>query len=1650
MTIFKVMKKHFSLLVFVFITACYTAHSQKFIFSTIGREEGLPHSNVTSIIQDDIGFMWFGTQDGLTRYDGYNLKVFRPDPSNGKAIYDSWITNLFLDNLGRIWCHFNSGGVSIYDPNDESFTTLLSNPSDPTTLSSNLLSGDVNFNGVLAQEKKGDIWLATSNGLNRINPSTLKATRFYKGLEIDGGLTGSNVITLFLDEKYNLLWIGTTEGLTRLNLLTNAVRHYTMETGLSDNNIKTITRGVDGALWLGGRRSGLMRCELDESQNITSVKTFLNKENLAYIERSNNVHRIFVAKNGDIWTGTDHGIYRLKPDGSNLKGYAISGSGQNFVSNIIKGNKNDIWFAGASSDYGLMRYQYDNDILTEYNQKDEEYHGLTSNYIKNIYLDNSGVLWIGTTKSGLIRNNLFNKNFESFSERELNAVTNEGDEVYSIYVAASGEKFIGTKTALNVLDSNNVVFRKFSLGETSASLKWNLPGVINPVLGNNDSYWVGFFEGKVSLYHTNTNTFRNYDGTGGLANFPAWSLRGIINSSDSTTYFATITGGLLYKNYGENKFIKLSDLFPQQKLVSEPVFSITEDSKKRIWIGTNNSGIIIYNPSRETFKYISADDSEGSLSHNEVRVFHEDSKGLMWVGTRLGLNCIDSEDNIIAKYSNQNGLPSNIIHGILEDQEGNIWCSTNMGLSKMVRTEDQIRFINYLKEDGIQGNEFNEGAYFKSGDGTMYFGGATGFTKFNPEQVESDNTKPKVVLTGLFVNQKEIVPDSNFRAHNILKSAISNAEVIKLPYSLNNFSVTFSTLDFRIPEKNRYRYRMLDIESNWVESELGDYMATYGWLPPNNYLFQVQASNLDGTWSSDIREVRIIIVPPWWKSLWFKILVGILISIIIVGGFLWNMKILRLRKKTLEETVKNRTEDLMVANNELEVQKEKILMQNQNLHEHQQELEQQQKNISLLSEMGQKITSSVELADVFVQIFQTINELMDIKELMVGTVNSSHNSLEIWGVNSEHERFTHNDISLDVDNRLSVFVTKNNQPVVSNNLPKTSKELLKNPDEKYLAHDSTKSGIYLPLIGARGAVKGVLVALASDYDAYNSKHVNILNGLATYISIALDNANAYARIKMQSQQLVQVDKIKTDFYTNVSHEFRTPLSLIQAPVQELMKSGKKSSEEIKLLTIINRNSKLLLNLVEQIMELSKIDGDAMKVNTKESCISDQFKSIGESFRQLALQKSILFVVNQPDETVRAVYDYDILNKICYNLINNAIKYTQDGGQVTFTVSYLGKGVLLTIADNGFGIPKEDLNYVFDRYYRSVSSEYQESGAGIGLALVRQLIEMIGANIEVSSKYHVDHPGNSGTVFKAFIPLENIEKITDPAFIKNPIEVDSALVSPKIKNQRKLINKADNLLKATILLVEDNEDLRDFVYNKLSDKYAVITAANGSEALEKIENNQPHLIISDVMMPIMNGIKLCKQLKSNLNTSHIPIILLTAKDAIEDQTEGLAAGATDYIVKPFNVDQLFLKVNNILANRLELIKQFKENVWTGIEDYSEEVNPQDQKFLASIKQILEDNIDDTNLSIEFFCSELGVSRTWLYNKMKALLDMTMHEFITVCRLKHGAKLLINDRISIAEAAYAVGFNDPKYFGRCFKKEFGMGPREYVKSKLQVFN
>lgn len=531
--------------------------------------------------------------------------------------------------------------------------------------------------------------------------------------------------------------------------------------------------------------------------------------------------------------------------------------------------------------------------------------------------------------------------------------------------------------------------------------------------------------------------------------------------------------------------------------------------------------------------------------------------------------------------------------------------------------------------------------------------------------------------------------------------------------------------------------------------------------------------------------------------------------------------------------------------------------------------------------------------------------------------------------------------------------------------------------------------------------------------------------LAFLLAILLYNQ---FRIKQKSnKKLQELDELKSNFFANISHEFRTPLTLIKGPIEYLEQNPdeKMEREDIKM---VRRNTNKLLGLVNQLLELSKIDQGKLKLNPTEGDVYKCLRTAASSFNSHAAQRQMDYKVKIPSETLWAAYDRDKLEKIVYNLLSNAFKFNEDGGVVTFQASYQKEELAIQVSDSGKGISEDKLPFIFDRFYQVEHSTTKErTGSGIGLSLSKDLIELMDGTIIVSSKV------GKGTFFRVQLPLERIKT---HQLLSNHEQPEAKRESLRPFQ----FSRADKRNVCEILLIEDNEDMRQFMNGQLSKEYRVMEALNGEKGLKMAISKVPDLIITDLMMPKLDGIELCKKLKTDVRTSHVPVIMLTARAGIENKIEGLETGADDYLTKPFDAKELMVRIKNLITQRKRLQDHY---VTSGalIGPTKVPTISLDQKFLESVLDLMEKEHSNIGFGVPQMQEALAMSKTQLHRKLKALTNESPGELLRNFRLKRAAQLLSQKADTVTQVAYQVGFNNLSYFAKCFREMYGVPPSSY---------
>lgn len=551
-----------------------------------------------------------------------------------------------------------------------------------------------------------------------------------------------------------------------------------------------------------------------------------------------------------------------------------------------------------------------------------------------------------------------------------------------------------------------------------------------------------------------------------------------------------------------------------------------------------------------------------------------------------------------------------------------------------------------------------------------------------------------------------------------------------------------------------------------------------------------------------------------------------------------------------------------------------------------------------------------------------------------------------------------------------------------------------------------------------------------------------LYGILRLYTFRMRTFNRLRMERLERQKSEELNQSKLQFFTNISHEFRTPLTLIIGPLEKIIKE-ETNLQRKKQFNMMHRNANRLLRLVNQLMDLRKTERGQMHLRVQQIDLIEFINEVVFSFEELSLQKSIILKFEHTEPEIKAWFDPESLDKILFNLLSNAYKFTPNGGKITITLTISGKTESqemfeLEVSDTGRGIAADELHKIFGRFYQASNADSNlQKGSGVGLHLTQTLIQLHHGTIRAESvigqgsKFTICLPRNKSSYRK-----EEISENTDyKASLAYPLpsvegEIADDIVAPRQQSGHKY----------SVLIVEDDYDIRQYISQELSDSYLISEANDGMEGMRKAAELQPNLIISDVMMPELDGIEMCKRLKSDINTSHIPIILLTAKSSIESRILGLENGADSYIPKPFNPQHLKVRVAKLIELREHLKQKFSKSINFEVKEIV--ATSPDEQFLQKAMKLIYENLSNPDYNGDMLSKDIGMSRANLYRKLKALLNQSSSEFIRNIRLKNAAQLLLQKKLTVSEICYEVGFSSPSYFTACFTNYFKLSPTEYA--------
>ncbi|MBN2198947.1 MAG: diguanylate cyclase [Candidatus Aminicenantes bacterium] len=831
---------------------------ENLLFRRYSIDHGLSQNSVYAIVQDRQGFMWFATQDGLNRFDGYTFRVFHPKPGDRTTLSNGFVTALAEDGRGYLWAGTDNGNLNRYDPASETFRHFRPVPGSPPRGERPIITS-------LLADSQGRLWVGTSQGLARFDPDKETFSLFRNAPEDPASLSGNSISVIYESPKGNF-WVGTQDaGLNRFDPAGGrAVRH------LDGASVRAVLED-DGLLWV-GTDDGLVRFDPRTGRSEVFRNDPSRPESLIH----NRITSLIKDQNDDIWIGTHGGLERWDGD---------SGRFVHF--------KNDIADVASLAD---------DDVLS-------------------LGLDGSGGLWVGTQGGGLSRLDRVSVPFEHLRDRSEIPNRRSRNQIWSIMENGDGTLWIGTAAGLHLFNRRTGFrFNYESDPRRPGGLSQDI--VRSVIKDRRGSVWVGTEGMGIDRLDPGAKTFRHYrydpDDSGSLSSN---EVRYLLEGRDGSIWVATLGGGVNRFDRATGRFVRyVHDPNDESSLSVNRTYSLCEDREGFLWVATWGGGVSRLDPATGRcvhYRHNPADPT--SLSDNSVLSVMEDRAGNIWVGTRgAGLCRLAPQDREKGKFltiSENDGLPNNQIYSVLEDEAGCLWLTSNRGLSRLDPSTGKIK--NFHLQSGVQSPEFNGNAKFKSPSGEMFFGGINGLNAFFPGRIKDNPYPPPVVLTGLQIFNRPVAVGPDADGRTILERSITQAPAVRLSHEENTIILEFAALHYAVPEENRYAYILEGFDKEW--HDVGrNRSATYTNLPPGRYVFRVRASNNDGLWNEEGAALAVIVTPPFWRRFWFQAL-AVLSALALAAGAVGRRVWLQAQnRRHLKAMVEERTAELQSANRRLQ------------------------------------------------------------------------------------------------------------------------------------------------------------------------------------------------------------------------------------------------------------------------------------------------------------------------------------------------------------------------------------------------------------------------------------------------------------------------------------------------------------------------------------------------------------------------------------------------------------------------------------------------------------------------------------------------------------------------------------------------------------
>jgi signal transduction histidine kinase/ligand-binding sensor domain-containing protein/DNA-binding response OmpR family regulator len=1326
---------------------------------------GLSSTKITSITQEDKGFFWIGTEDGLNRFDGYSFTIYKKQYGDSLSLISNHITDLFQDSRGKMWVA-TIEGLEYYEPTYDGFIRASLGQPD-AVLKQNLCTA-------ILEDRKGFLWFAASGvGVVRYAPETGESVLFEPSPQSPSPQLCSGYIRCMAEDAQGRIWFGSQgNGISIYDPDTETFQNYhTSNSNLPADAVLDLELRADGNMLAATLTGGVALYD-------RKTQTFANYPDVFLASHARTISCVEEDYEGNILVGTEgNGVFAFDPEQRTLSRYPIL---EEFSTELNDGNVSDLYI--GHHDYVWIGLKYKGvfvagneassfRVLKKINNNP---NSLNYNYVTGITTDKGKDLWIATDGGGLNRYRYATRRFTHYTYRSDDPQSLRDNSVLSVFC-----------------DTKNRI-------------------------------WAGTSVGGLCLFDRTTERFTHHQASERPSEYIGTDYIKSIQEDQQGMLWLGTNGGGLKRFDPEAKTFRIYHSGEYEGLVSDFITILFADSRNNLWIGSHE-GLSRMQIDNETF---AAYGNSSGLGDQSVYSIGESPDGSLWVGTTDGLNRYDRETNTFTRVFPTSPRDMAVINGIVPDGQ-QLWLSTNRGVICYSIADGDVK--TYAQSNsGVGSDEFLQGSYYKSPDGEVFFGGATGLSTFYPAEVQDSVTIQKVYLTYLNLSNEPVLINKEINGRVVLTRNISETKKITLRYSDKVFTLGFVAMGSYKSYSTVYACKLEGFDKEWVVYDYRQRSVTYTNLNPGTYTFRVKASSDPEVWGDEVTSLVIVVEPPLWNTWWAKTLY-ILLSLGVIYA-VFRFFLFRIHEK-----------------NELRIQ----------------------------------------------------------------------------------------------------------------------------------------------------------------------------------------------RIRVKQQE--ELNNVRTRFFTNISHEFRTPLTLILGPLKRMINEDG-SEERKKAGLLILRNAERLQHLINQILDLNKIEEGQMRLHVQPlELVSFVSNSVG-MFTELVRQKHISLTYAWKPDKIEVWYDPDMLDKCLSNLMYNAFKFTHEGGKIHVEVSRKDDGnVLLTVSDTGIGMSRETKERLFERFFQG-DKHNGYTGTGIGMHLTKTIVELHKGTITVESE-----EGKGATFYLTIAAGNSHFKPEELEPRANPSSL-AAEEETYMKELRSLTSKPQAGEKTsgderpTLLLIEDNSDMRYYIRQELADHYVIEEAADGKAGLDKAHLLMPDLIITDVMMPEMSGTELCRILKADPETSHIPIVILTAQDDMEHRLEGVESGADSFITKPFSTRYLQVRVEKLIELRRKMKERFSKSIYMDAQEVT--LTSMDERLLQKAIDYVRTNIENPNMSVELMSRELGMSRTHLHRKLKGLTGQSPVEFIKMIRMKQAAYLLTTGKLSVSEVGYRVGYNTPSYFSSSFNAHFGMSPTAYM--------